>query len=128
MIFTQSDIPIGEWSHLAVTYDEERAIIFLNAKPMSTMSLKRTLRKYSEFVWIGNNPVDTQASRTWDGSIRDVGIFNWALNEKEILMEFTEKHPLKVAEKTPIKTNEAKSLTAKKRGKQVNKKNKTKDD
>ncbi len=82
-------VPLNEWSHVAITYDQSIVRVFINGTEVGnapgTGTIKNTLNA-STNVFIGNEPTHTVVQPTYEfhGDIDEVEIFNRALSACEI--------------------------------------------
>ena len=76
------NIPVQEWTHVAMTYDGANVKSYINGSLDSTHALTGNIKTSPDNVYIGN--VNNTRSRNFDGKLDDVGIWNRALLETDI--------------------------------------------
>lgn len=83
--WTREDmLQVGQWIHIAVTYDGESAILYRNGQPFPLGSAPRS--SYSKGpVYIGGADAwDGDSGGFWQGALDEVALFNRALSEAEV--------------------------------------------
>jgi lysophospholipase L1-like esterase len=81
-IFSLSDVPLGEWVHVASTFDGTEGIVYINGVPDNSGPISGFLRKDDRPLYIGASQF---YGRYFDGSIDDVRIFDYALSPEQIV-------------------------------------------
>lgn len=76
---TSSSLTTGQWHHVAVTYDETNARIYLNGELENTRAV--TAEGSTEGMVIGANK---SYGQKWNGQIDDLAIYNRKLTAQEI--------------------------------------------
>lgn len=88
--FSEAELPLDQWTHLAVTYDASKMVVHLDGVPrgertirLETNDTPLTLGRYSGLSFY----------RQWSGLLDEVMIFDKALDEDEIqeVMEWTSR-------------------------------------
>ena len=88
--FTQAQVPLNGWSHVALTYDGSLVVAYLNGNVVSSVSgfgSVRTAQNANTCAMIGNEPAGCAATANgfgWQGGIDEVQIFNRALTVSEV--------------------------------------------
>ncbi len=89
--FPQAQIPLTEWSHVAITYDGTQVRAYLNGQWLGSATASGSIRNTANAntcSMIGNEPLgcDVQPSGFgwWDGKIDEVEVFDRALSDAEI--------------------------------------------
>lgn len=73
--------PVGEWTHLAVTYDGTRLRLSVNARTVATSTASGTVQATADPLWIGG---DEPFGEYFDGAIDEVRIYDRALQADEL--------------------------------------------
>jgi hypothetical protein len=76
-----SALPLGTWTHLALTYDGSAISLYVNGVRVSTKQASGTIQSTSSPLWIGGN---SPYGEYFNGRIDDVRIYNRALSQAEI--------------------------------------------
>jgi chitodextrinase len=75
-------LPVGTWTHVAMTHDGAKDIIYFNGVMVNEKNVTGALDKTKHPFGIGYDPIDNGS--IFDGSMDDVAIFNRALSAVEI--------------------------------------------
>ena len=78
-----STIPLNTWTHIAVTYNGSRVVLYTNGASQSFADTGN-LASNSDNVFIGS---ESGADRQFSGLIDEVKIYNRALSASEILAD-----------------------------------------
>jgi MSHA biogenesis protein MshQ len=94
---TSQSIPVNSWSHVIIRYnahDRNKASIFINGQEVKSIvedvQPLRHLKENTQPVQVAN---DYDLSRTFDGLIDEVKIFDQALNDTQIHELYELRHP-----------------------------------
>lgn len=94
---TTQSIPKNQWSHVAIRYNahsRDKASIFINGQEVKSIvenvSPLKHLKENTQPVQIGN---DYDLSRTFDGLIDEVNVFDQALSNQQIVQLYEQRHP-----------------------------------
>jgi len=89
--FTQTQLPLSTWSHVAISYDGSMLRGYLNGSLLGSFKAQGTIRNIQNAnvcLMIGNEPtgcaVDAMPTRGWHGIIDEVDFYNRALTSSEI--------------------------------------------
>jgi hypothetical protein len=89
--FPQTQIPLTEWSHVAIAYDGTQVRAYLNGQWLGSATASGSIRNTANAntcSMIGNEPLgcDVQPSGFgwWEGKIDEVELFDRALSDSEI--------------------------------------------
>jgi hypothetical protein len=79
-------VPVNKWSHVACTYDGSDVRVYLNGREVAVAEASGSLGANNRDLWIGRQDpaLDPQRTRSFDGLIDEVQIFNRALSRCEI--------------------------------------------
>ena len=90
-IFTQAQLPLSTWSHVAITYDGSMLRGYLNGSLLGSVKAQGTIKNIENAnvcLMIGNEPADrlcaVEAGFGWHGTIDEVDFYNRALISSEI--------------------------------------------
>jgi putative heme-binding domain-containing protein len=84
LVSLSGNLPAGEWSHVAATYDGQAKRLYLDGTLVGTMARTGEPDRHPGVpVWLGANP-RTQPPRTFPGRLRDVRIYRRALEDSEL--------------------------------------------
>ncbi len=86
---SNAKIPVGEWVHVAATYDGINMRIYVNGKLQGTRSYNQTLLAANGELTIGGGL--SNGTEYFPGSIADVRLWNRAKSEYEIYLQMNEK-------------------------------------
>ncbi|GAB4487939.1 MAG: hypothetical protein OHK0019_03590 [Saprospiraceae bacterium] len=75
-------LTIGTWTHVVMTHDGTKDIIYFNGAQVAEKNVAGALDKTKHPLGIGNNPID--AGGYFKGSLDDIQIYNRALNSTEV--------------------------------------------
>ena len=78
---------VGEWTHIAATYDGNQAIIYYNGQPDGTQIASGVIHQGGSDIEIGR---DNFFNHPLDGMIDDIRIYNYALDGNEIQQLYQE--------------------------------------
>jgi len=76
-------IMVGNWYHIACTYDGTGVSIYVDGELQNSVSLSGTLRMSSQQIFAGANPAGPP-NAFYNGAIDDIRIWNRALSASEI--------------------------------------------
>ncbi len=79
-------LTVGTWTHVAMTHDGAKDIIYFNGVKVNEKNVTGTLDKTKHPLGIGYDPIDNGS--IFDGSLDDIAIFNRALSAGEIAAFF----------------------------------------
>src|SRR6188472_1929439 len=80
-IFAPSALPVGVWSHLAMTYDGTQLRMFVNGTQVSSAPLTGPISPTTSPLWIGGN---SPYGEYFSGRIDEVRVYRSALTQAEI--------------------------------------------
>ena len=86
-IKSDEDMPVGEWIHLAGTYDDQEFKLFVNGRLVKSAPYKVTFQFADKNPLIIGGNTNTQGKKWVDcfhGAIDDARLFNRGLTEKEV--------------------------------------------
>ena len=86
-IRTGTALPLGTWSHLAVTYDGTKLCIYVNGALVSSREQTGIILVSDGALRIGGN--SQAANEFFNGLIDDVRIYNYALGATQILADMS---------------------------------------
>lgn len=89
-------LTVGEWTHVAMTHDGTKDIIYLNGALASEKEVSGALDKTTHPLGIGYDPID--GSGFFKGSIDEVQIYNRALSAEEIATLFADQQTAPVVD------------------------------
>lgn len=75
-------LTVGTWTHVAMTHDGAKDIIYFNGVQVNEKNVTGALDKTKHPFGIGYDPIDNGS--IFDGSLDDIAIFNRALSAAEI--------------------------------------------
>jgi len=78
-----SNVPNGEWHHIAGVYDGSQMHLYLDGRVDASTKTSGQIELHDEPVWIGPD-TERVASHTWRGFVDDVAIFSRPLSADEI--------------------------------------------
>ncbi|OCH19129.1 DUF6701 domain-containing protein [Aliivibrio sp. 1S128] len=94
---TSQSIPENRWSHIAIRYNahnRNKASIFINGQEVKSIvedvQPLRHLKENTQPVQVAN---DYDLSRTFDGLIDEVNVFDQALSDSQINQLYEQRHP-----------------------------------
>ncbi len=93
----------GQWYHIALVYDSNAVILYINGQKVKSSSLTGELGDADDKFWIGRNGNAAQPMY-FNGLIDEVRIYNRALTDSEIQAEYNALTP---APTTPAPTTPA---------------------
>lgn len=73
-----SSLPVGTWSHVALTYDGQKSVLYLNGQQVKTTALTQTLGAPAYNMFIGRGGWANGYS--FGGDIDDVRIYDYGLS------------------------------------------------
>jgi hypothetical protein len=83
-VFSSQTIPLGQWTHIACSYDGKKGRVFVNGEVDGVVTPTNTAISPSRFdMRIGKSNFDSR-DRTFQGLIDDVLLFGRALSLDEI--------------------------------------------
>ena len=80
-IFSPSALPVGVWSHLAMTYDGSDLRLYVNGVQVSTSPRTGPIGTSASPLWIGGN---SPYGEYFNGRIDEVRVYRTALSQAEI--------------------------------------------
>ena len=80
-IFAPSAVPVGAWSHLAMTYDGSQLRIYVNGLQVASQAVTGTIAPSNSPLWIGGN---SPYGEYFSGRIDEVRVYRVALSQAEI--------------------------------------------
>jgi hypothetical protein len=80
-IFAPSALPVGVWSHVAMTYDGTQLRMFVNGTQVSSAPLTGAISPTTSPLWIGGN---SPYGEYFNGRIDEVRVYRSALTQAEI--------------------------------------------
>ncbi len=84
LIASSGNLSNGQWAHVAATYDGASMRLFLDGVEVGAVAKTGVIDTDPSLpFWIGDNP-PTVSSRSWDGEIDDVRLYDRALAPGEI--------------------------------------------
>ncbi len=87
---------LGQWVHVAVSYDRTEMRTYVNGIPVATMAATGAITKDKRVaVWIGGCPTDAHG-KPWDGLLDEVALFDRSLSGAQV-MELAAARSSKVA-------------------------------
>ncbi len=92
-------VELNSWQHVAVTYDGNTLIVYLNGRPGKAVRIARKRRSGNGTFTIGGRP-DGYERAYFRGLIDDVRLYNRALSRREIAARASARTP-EAAEKLP---------------------------
>jgi len=79
---SSGELQVGVWHHVAMVYDGAGLYLYLDGTEVDSMPVTGTIDVAPNVgVAIGNQPLGVVEDRHWDGSIKDVKIYDYALPE-----------------------------------------------
>lgn len=73
--------PVNAWTHVAMTYDGTRLVLYVNGLQVATNPAGGTIQSTASPLWIGGN---TPYGEFFRGVLDDVRVYNRALTPTEI--------------------------------------------
>jgi chitodextrinase len=89
-------LALGEWTHVAMTHDGEKDIIYLNGVPANEKAVSGALDKTTHPFGIGYDPID--GAGFFNGMMDDVRVYNRALNATEIASLYADQQAAPMVE------------------------------
>ncbi|HYE66279.1 MAG TPA: HYR domain-containing protein, partial [Pyrinomonadaceae bacterium] len=91
--FYQAQLPLNQWSHVALTYGDGQLKAYLNGQMLGSVAVSGTIKNINNAnvcAMIGNEPIGSSCAVQargfgWHGGIDEVDIFDRALDAAEIL-------------------------------------------
>ena len=80
-VFSPSALPVGAWSHLAMTYDGSRCRLFVNGVQVASLPQTGAIAPSGSPLWIGGN---SPYGEYFSGRIDEVRVYRAALSQAEI--------------------------------------------
>lgn len=87
---SSADVPLNEWTHVAVTYNGSNVIVYTNGSGTSYASTGN-LTSNSDTIVIG---AETASTLRFNGTIDDVRIYNYARTQAQIAWDYNRGGPL----------------------------------
>ncbi|MCB9049735.1 MAG: hypothetical protein H6556_09905 [Lewinellaceae bacterium] len=96
-----NELPLGEWTHLAMVHDGAKNKIYMNGVPVAEKDVTGALDNTGYPLGIGYNPID--GGNWFDGGLDEVQIYNVALSDAEIAQLYADQSapPTGVDEEAP---------------------------
>jgi hypothetical protein len=85
-VFGPSALPVGVWSHLAVTYDGSQLRLFVNGTQVASAPQTGSIATSTGPLWVGGN---SPYGEYFNGRIDDVRVYKVALSASEIQADMT---------------------------------------
>ena len=76
--------PIGEWTHVAATYDGSAMKVYYNGKVVGKLDANGALATTTEPLYIGTKHAEAPVDDELSGILDDIRIYNYALSEADI--------------------------------------------
>lgn len=75
-------VPVNTWTHVAVTYNGTRLVIYINGQPSGSLAVSGTTCANDEPLAVGakNAPAKGILEAFWDGRLDEVRVYNTALS------------------------------------------------
>jgi hypothetical protein len=86
-LLSNTSVQVGEWTHVAVTYDGSMAKIYINGTLENSVTASGQIHQGGSNIEIGGDIDETGLNLYFDGIIDDVHIYNRALTQEEILAD-----------------------------------------
>ena len=80
-VFSPSALPVGAWSHLAMTYDGSQIRLFVNGVQVASLPQTGAIAPSGSPLWIGGN---SPYGEYFSGRIDEVRVYRAALSQAEI--------------------------------------------
>lgn len=77
-----ADVPLGQWTHVAATYDGSQVVLYMNGKIDKSAPATGEMMTNDKDVWIGGSEFWTP--RFFIGVMDEAVLFNVALSQEEI--------------------------------------------
>ncbi len=84
-----NELPVGEWTHVAMVHDGSKDKIYLNGAPVAEKDVVGALDNTTYPLGIGYNPVD--GGNWFDGSLDEVQVYNAALSDAQIAQLYADQ-------------------------------------
>ena len=88
---SSASITVGQWHHVAITYESGAQVIYLDGTAVATQSYAEGLTENNLPLLIGTDY--NIISRAWDGFLDEVNIFDRALSQGEVQALMAETRP-----------------------------------
>jgi Concanavalin A-like lectin/glucanases superfamily/Domain of unknown function (DUF1929)/Bacterial Ig domain/Glyoxal oxidase N-terminus len=85
-LFSASALPVGTWSHLALTYDGAQLRLYLNGNQVASAARTGPITPSTTPLWMGGN---SPYGEYFNGRIDEVRIYKTALTPSEIQTDMT---------------------------------------
>ncbi len=92
VLYTNSTIPLNQWTHIAGVYTGSTARMFINGRLDSSRAASGDVADSTGIFYIGGNP--DRGSFAFDGSIDDIKIYNYARTPAQVNWDFSRGRPL----------------------------------
>ena len=84
---TTPEIPIGQWTHVALTYDGQTSALYMDGQQVQSKNLSQSLGSSAYNVFIGRGGWSNNYS--FGGDIDDVRIYNYGLSSETVESIYT---------------------------------------
>ena len=95
-VFSPSALPVGAWSHLAMTYDGSQIRLFVNGVQVASLPQTGAIAPSGSPLWIGGN---SPYGEYFSGRIDEVRVYRAALSQAEIQADMA--NPVKPSPNAP---------------------------
>ena len=85
-VFAPSALPVGAWSHLAMTFDGAQVRVFVNGVQVASLPQTGSIGPSGSPLWIGGN---SPYGEYFNGRIDEVRVYRAALSQAEIQADMT---------------------------------------
>jgi len=90
----------GAWHHMALTFDDPNAILYMDGVPKDTSSTACSDLDDSVYILIGSIHPGYGGSHAFDGKIDDVRIYNYARTAAQVLDDYNAGAPARLGAQT----------------------------
>ncbi|MEP3478952.1 MAG: LamG-like jellyroll fold domain-containing protein [Fuerstiella sp.] len=80
-VVSSTPLPLTTWRHLVVTADGDQIRLYEDGQRVASTPCQSLAITTDETVWFG---IDSSGSGIWNGRIDEVGLFDKALNDREV--------------------------------------------
>ena len=81
-----ADVPLGQWRHVAATYDRQTMRLYLDGKQVAQRAQSQPVAQGEHFYLRSPLPADDKIEAPWAFMLDDVRIYNRALSAEEVAM------------------------------------------
>jgi len=90
---TSGKIPLNQWSHISATYNGNQLILYVNGNKVGTLAITGSISTPGKPIKIGSQTMIYGGNREdFQGTIDEVKIWNYALSESEIKIEYNRRN------------------------------------